>query len=220
MKKLIDLLSLIGMTVTMSCKKAETAYLPSANLLIGNFVAGGGTLTIGSTTQTVGSNASNSTPLLFGQNQITLTNKVVTPVATYYNQPLTADNNGNYSLFLGGSSPTLIDPIIIKESYQNFTDSLCAVRFINLSPNSTPVSVNITGQANGSEVTSLAYKAYSSFKQYPAKKVNANYAFQIRDAATGTLLASYSMPTPFFHNATIVLRGNSPTIATSLVINP
>jgi len=39
------------------------------------------------------------------------------------------------------------------------TDSVAGIRFVNLSPVTSPVSVDIKGLSNGSEVTSLPYKA-------------------------------------------------------------
>lgn len=221
MKKLSILLVLIAPFVSLSCKKADNRIItPSANILVANMVTGGATLTFNTTVSTVSNNSSASFPLLAGQNQINLSNTAVSPAVSYYNQALPTTDAVNYSLFLGGASPTQIDPVLITESYHNYTDSVCAVRFINLSPGSSPISVNITGQSNGSEVASLAYKAYSSFKQYPAKKANSSYAFQIKDATTGNLIASYNLSTPYFHNVTIVLRGLISSPGITMVTHP
>ncbi|MDB5133996.1 MAG: hypothetical protein JWP37_599 [Mucilaginibacter sp.] len=221
MKKLNYILLPVLLLTILSCKKTDNKIItPSANLLIANVVAGGSTLTFNPTTAVISNNGSTNFPVPTGQSQISLSDNSQSPAVNYYNQSFMATNAGNYTLFLAGGSPALIDPILIQEHYQNYTDSVCAVRFINLSPNSSPVSVNITGQTNGSEVTSLAYKAYSSFKQYPAKKANVNYAFQFRNATTGALIASYTLVTPYFHNVTIVLRGlvgSSPAAGVTLV---
>lgn len=218
------LLGIITLVIT-SCKKSETLFTSSANIVVANMVVGGATLTLNTTTPTVGNNASAIYPLFTGSGPINLyvAATAAAPAVTYYNQPLTVANADSYSLFLGGASPATVDAIVIKESYSNYADSLCGVRFVNLSPNSNPISVNITGQANGSEVTSLAYKAYSNFKQYPALKTNTSYAFQIKDAATGNLISSYTLTTPRFHNVTIALRGlvgGSPAVGVTLVTHP
>jgi len=225
MKKLNLFIIIIVALSFAACKKAFIYAPPSGNLLIANMVAGGGTLTYnGLSTPTISNYASTSFPVLAGQAQVNLANNAVTPAAVYYNQSISAADAGNYSLFLAGT-PAAIDAVLITESYTNFakTDSLCGVRFINLAPGSNPISVNVTGQASGSTITSLAYKAYSNFIQFPAKAANTTYAFQVRDATTGNLISSYTLNTPFFHNVTIVLRGvvgGSPAAGVTAVMHP
>ncbi len=70
-------------------------------------------------------------------------------------------------------------------------DSSFGIRLVNLSPGSGPVSVNIQGQANGSETASLPYKSITAFKTYPATSATGSYVFEFRDAA-GILLGSYT----------------------------
>lgn len=123
-------------------------------------------------------------------------------------------SKGTYSLYLTGRSPNF-ESVIVKEDIPYRTDSVAGVRFINLSPNSDPISVNITGNANGSEVASLAYKASTDFKAYPAKFVNLSYAFQVRNASTGALLASYTLATPRMLNVTLAFRGLVGTTGTT-----
>lgn len=222
MKKIFIFLT-ISILATISCKRNDIIAPPTANILIANAVVGGATLTFNPLTTTIGNNASASFPIYAGQSPVSLSNNAITPAASYYNQTITTVDAGNYTLFLGGASPLAVDPVLVTESYKNYTDSLCGVRFINLSPNSNPISVNITGNANGSEVTSLVYKAYSSFKQYPAKKINTTYSFQIKDGITGNLITSYTLTTPYFHNVTIMLIGlvgGSPAAGATLVKHP
>jgi hypothetical protein len=64
------------------------------------------------------------------------------------------------------------------------------LRFVNISKGSGPVSVNLAGQANGSEVEGLAYKNVSSFKKYKAGSGVSSYTFEFRDEVTGTLIGS------------------------------
>ncbi len=97
-------------------------------------------------------------------------------------------------------------------------DSTVGIRFINLSPGSNAVSINIQGNANGSEVSSLAYKGMTSFKSYAATSafLSNGYTFEFRDATSGTLLTSastgnysYLFPggqsLPLFRNFTLAL---------------
>jgi hypothetical protein len=77
--------------------------------------------------------------------------------------------------------------------YHPPSDSTIGLRFVNLSPASAPVSVNITGGANGSEVSSLPYKSITDFNNYPATAAISDYNFEFRDAATGALIGSYDV---------------------------
>lgn len=97
------------------------------------------------------------------------------------------------SLYLTGtvSSP---DMLLIKDTLPELpaADSSMAIRFVNLSQGSGPVSVNIINKANGSEVNSLAYKGVSKFNLYPVNFTMDDYVFEFRDAVSGTLIASYT----------------------------
>jgi hypothetical protein len=116
--------------------------------------------------------------------------------------------NTIHSLFLTGttSSP---DTLLITDTPPNHpvTDSSMGIRFINLSPGSAPVSVDIQGQANGSEAASLPYKSLTAFRNYSAASAVTGYNFEFRDAASGTLLASYVFTPAAFRNYTIALEG-------------
>jgi hypothetical protein len=190
-----------------SCTKSGFTPAPLAAVNVTNVVVGGVALTYNTTTLTVNNNNYNQLTMNAGSSQLNLY-PAASPKSPYYNQTIQTAAGDNYSLFLSGASPTgTIDAVLIKESYNNYSDSVCGVRFINLSPNSSPVCVNVTGQSNGSTVSSLAYKEYSSFIKFPAVAANPSYAFQIRDVATGNVLANYTLTTPYFNNVTIVFRG-------------
>lgn len=228
MKKIIKtILTISLLTGVVACKQNTVNPEPNNGLLnITNAVIGGATinLTAGASPYlTSGNNAISSNnyaflPIPSGNVPINLATSALAatsttaavPAVIYYTGNLTIDQNTNYSLFLTGSSPQAVDNVLIKESYpRTYADSVCAVRFINLAPGSNPISVDIKGNANGSEVASLAYKAYSNFIQHPAKAVNSSYVFEFRDATTGTLLTSYTLKTPYFHNVTLCLRGKT-----------
>lgn len=239
MKLSIKITSLFCLILALSaCKKDDdNIQLDAGAINVTNAVIGGGTLTFSTTNSivssanTIAGNAYTFMPLTSGQTPVNLSVPAVAATATtpavpavvYYNQTLAVDNTTNYSLFLTGTSPSTVESVLIKENYtRNYADSVCGVRFINLSPGSNPISVNIKGSANGSEVTSLAYKAYGDFKQYPAKSANKIILFEIRDAATGTLLYptngnGFSLPVPYFHNVTLAYRGTGSAVGIIVV---
>jgi len=98
-----------------------------------------------------------------------------------------------YSFFLTGNV-NQPDTLLLRDQlpYYSPTDSVGGIRFINLSTGSNPISINMKGQTNGSEVSSLSYKQATIFKNYPSTSTISSYTFEFRDQATGALLASYS----------------------------
>ncbi|BAU54068.1 DUF4397 domain-containing protein [Mucilaginibacter gotjawali] len=99
--------------------------------------------------------------------------------------------NTIHTLFLMGTQGDP-DQLLTTDQlpYHPDSDSTMGIRFINISKTSHPVSVNIAGQANGSEATGLAYKSVTPFKNYNAGSAIKSYTFEFRDQATGELLGS------------------------------
>lgn len=112
---------------------------------------------------------------------------------TLFKGTFNLQNANTYSLFLTGTV-NQPDTLFIHDQlpYYPATDSVGGIRFINLSTGSNPVSVDIKGNANGSEVQSLAYKGVTGFKTYAATHTISSYVFEFRDQASGNLLASYT----------------------------
>lgn len=100
--------------------------------------------------------------------------------------------SGIYSLFLVGTSSNP-DTLLTTDHIPTYSlqDSVTGIRFMNLSPGSNPITINIAGMPPGSEVEELPYKSYTTFKAYPATANINDYTFEFRDKASGTLLATY-----------------------------
>lgn len=113
---------------------------------------------------------------------------------TLFNGTLNLQKYNTYSFFLAGTV-NQPDTLLVHDNlpYYPPTDSVGAVRFVNLSAGSNPISVDIQGQPNGSEVTSLAYKGITAFKTYTANHTISSYTFEFRDKALGTLITSYTI---------------------------
>ncbi len=109
-----------------------------------------------------------------------------------FNLALNLPSGSINSLYLTGTVDTP-DTLFTVERlpFHAVSDSGAGIRFVNLSPNSAPVSINILGKDNGSEVAALPYKGITGFKSYPASQDISSYTFEFRDAATGTLLTTY-----------------------------
>jgi len=100
---------------------------------------------------------------------------------------------GIYSLFLTGADTTSPDFLFTTDTlpYYNFADSVMGIRFVNLSTGSNPISVNLEGKPNGSEVGSLPYKGITNFGQYINNSTISDYLFVVRDATTGDSLTRF-----------------------------
>lgn len=100
--------------------------------------------------------------------------------------------SGIYSLFLTGTNSNP-DTLLTTDQIPVYSlqDSVTGIRFMNLSPGSNPITINIAGMPPGSEVEELPYKSYTSFKAYPATANINDYTFEFRDKASGILLATY-----------------------------
>jgi hypothetical protein len=102
-----------------------------------------------------------------------------------------------YSLFLCGADTGSPDYVFITDTlpYHGPTDSTVGIRFVNLSAGSNPISVNLEGSGNGSEVKNLSYKAITGFKDYICNSslTNGGYLFVVRDGVSGDSLTSFNL---------------------------
>jgi len=187
------------MLILSSCAKDNNELKASANIYTVNAAIGAGSIKVNPGI-TKGFAYKNAPDLAYGTSSVFGTfsgSKNITVVSstdttkTLFSR--TIDLQSIHSLYIAGQSPT-IDTIFRTE--RNFPyiqgaklnpDSSIYIRFINLSPNSTPLKIKIS-TATTNEVDALAYKDISPFKKYSAQKnVTANYVFEVRDVATNTL---------------------------------
>jgi hypothetical protein len=98
-------------------------------------------------------------------------------------------------------------PSIYSGSVTNPENALY-LRFINLSPNSPPLNINIR-TVTSNEITGLAYKATSTFKKYEALTTTANYIFEIRDSQTNIVQTTFTLITNSnrFKTISLIIRG-------------
>lgn len=224
-------LPVIGLLLMFSCKKETRKPNGSSSLVIVNGMAGSSLLF---------TNFDIATPQHFNPFPQFVGYKSYVEIGSHYgNVPLALTDyqdttkiaykltldlpvNTMHSLFLTG---TLAAPESFVTTdlppYHSITDSVAGVRFVNLSPGSSPLSINIQGKANASEMSNLAFKKVSDFKTYPATSTISDYVFEIRDEATGNLLTTYDYgDLARFNNVTIVICGaDNNSLSTFLVKN-
>ena len=113
-----------------------------------------------------------------------------------------------YSFYLAGQAAQ-IDTLFMQDIIRVYTDSSAGLRFINLSPDSKPVSINLVGNPSSqTEFAGLGYKEISAFKSYSAtSSVGGVYNFEIRDQASDSLLTTFSWTYGLQKNNTVVISG-------------
>jgi hypothetical protein len=121
-----------------------------------------------------------------------------------------------YTLYLSGKA-NQIDTMMVQEKelpYHNNKDSVMSVRFINIAPELAGISVNLSGQSQGSEINNLQYKGITAFRVYPTGFKDVRYTFEFHNSATGELLGTYQFQpndpnyrVPRFKTLSLIFKG-------------
>jgi hypothetical protein len=124
-----------------------------------------------------------------------------------------------YSLYISGIGRQ-VDTLYQKENIPLYSDSVAGLRFVNLSPGSEPMSVNLEGNPPGQpEFANLGYRQISDFKNYSTSGGITNHNFEIRDQLTGNLLSTYSWDFSSFKNYTLVIAGSAdPSLSSPITV--
>jgi hypothetical protein len=123
-----------------------------------------------------------------------------------YNGSMSLRNGDINTLFLAGHQGA-VDSILFHQLMPYYYGNSCGIQFINLSYNSTPITITQIATPNVEEVSALAYKQYTPIKQYAAKNSDSIYNFQVLDAASKAVLSTYSLKTPTFLSVTLAWIG-------------
>jgi hypothetical protein len=125
------------------------------------------------------------------------------PVFTKLIEPVTDRRNN----ILVSGTPAGPEFLYLDDHPATPTDSSAAIRFVNLCPGFAHISVNIAGNATGSEVSDLPYMQASTFKVYKAKIAQHQIVFEFRDKSTGDIVYTFPYVAIPFTNVNICLRG-------------
>jgi len=128
-----------------------------------------------------------------------------------------------HTLFMTGTltTPDSLFTADIVPYYPYYGDSLTGVRFVNLSPGSTPVTVDLQGVTDSIPVLSgLSYKTVSAFQPFSANTnaMNNGYTFEFRDGL-GNVLTSTGLNILPFKSQTLALYGNAANGYAIMAIN-
>jgi hypothetical protein len=196
--------------ILASCKKQDVKLTPLASLMITNAVNGGGNLVFGTNASPVYNNYFQAYGMLAGSREVKLVDTAGGINKVYYDQTKDFVNGGLYSLFLGGTSDAVESVFLKEENIPSHTNNVFGARVVNLVKDGVPISVNLQGNTTGSLISSVAYKAISSFKDVSALDSEGDKVFEFRNAATGDLITLFTVPgysLPRFRNITLVFAG-------------
>jgi hypothetical protein len=199
MKQLLSIV-IIATILSLSCSKKSG--LDANSVASFNFV----NAVEGSSSAVVAFSNSDITYAAWGENTYGTSN-VFSPVAgkvpltlaeitdttqPFFQGTLTLNAGSIYSFFISGDT-TATDTLFTQDIIPHYpqTDSVMGIRFVNLSADSNPISINLEGSSNGSEFGSLSYKGITGFKQYVNNSATIDYLFVVRDAATGDSLTQF-----------------------------
>jgi hypothetical protein len=136
----------------------------------------------------------------------------------FYSGTVDLKAGGIYSMYVLSGSPKG-DVLLLEDTIPVYTDSAAGIRFINLSPDSGPITVNLQGNnPSQMEFIDLTYKQISPFKGYNATSQSGGvYNFEIWSKTSQTLLANFSWYFRLQKNNTIVIAGSTdPSSSTPL----
>jgi hypothetical protein len=133
---------------------------------------------------------------------------------TVFNSTIHIAPNSVHNLFLTGTL-TAPDYLFTTDTLAFPTDSAVNVRFVNISTNSNPISIDISTNAGTPIVASLPYKGVGEFLHFTFKTTvpATSYNIEFRDVATNKVLYTYALtaatviPAKLFKDITLVFKG-------------
>ena len=200
--KIVTKISLIVLLISLlvSCEEDEINVVQTASIKIIHALVNTGDVEIRNLEGSISNRARN--PLRYGRNErYTLPANTVIDfliveaedtLNTFLDETLVVRNAGTiYSLFLVGDSSNM-ESLLIEDVFQNYQDSTFGVRFINLSPDSEPISVRRIANDTINVSSGISYQSTSDFEKFSATSVNGEYNFQFLDTF-GNVIASESI---------------------------
>jgi len=127
-----------------------------------------------------------------------------------FNGTLQLEGSNIYSFFLAGDT-TKADTLFVKDEIPSYSDSSVGVRFVNLSSNSSAISINVVGlPSSQGGVNNLPYRGISKFIQFSASSSvspDQSYIFEIRNQANDSVLLTYQWYYTLQRSNTLVISG-------------
>lgn len=211
--------------VTFFACKEDNAFYQTSSLNIINATVGAGPMKVNHSDSSIpwssyGPTLAYGSAKLYGikpgDSPITIVRSDDT-TKTIFDSIVPTVRGGIYSLYLTG---TVANPesVISKDELFAYSypdaDSALNIRFINLSPNSTPVKVALAGSLSTAEFDNVAYKQQTDFKKYEAKSNHKSPYFNFRvmnaegDSLSTLPLTDSQLNAARYHSITLVFYGS------------
>lgn len=224
MKKILySVISAILLFLGSACEKDKTEYKATANINVINATIGTGSVKVNpgagsgfsyAAATSLPAYANSMYGAFVGNNTVTVVSATDTTKTLFQRsislQPIS-------TLYLSGQSPALDTMFRVEQNLPYIAsavanpDNSVYIRFVNLSPNSPPLSINIKSTTTvPNEVNALPYQGISPFKKYDALTTTPNYVFEIRNAATNVVLfttPTYNVANIRYKTISIVIKG-------------
>jgi len=226
MKKIVySVISVILLFLGSACEKDDNEIKGTANITVINAAIGNGAIRVNpglgggfsyAKASDIAYGTSAGVGAFTGTNNITVVKTTDTTNILFQRsialQPIS-------TLYISGQAPAIDTMYRVESNFPYIqaskldADNSVYIRFVNLSPNSAPLNVNIRSSVTN-EVSGLAYKGITAFKKYDAPTTAASYIFEVRDAATNIVIFTYTLPLATFRYKTlsIVIGGLVPVL--------
>lgn len=212
------------------CQKATDRIDPVASLRVINAVIGGNSIKINSSElDSISPSSSKSMAVRVADDGVFIqAESAATSNKPYYNNKIPAKTGDVFSLFLFGW-PSALESLLIKEQMPDwYSDSVMGIRVAHLSPGSGAVNITLKSDPAVPILSNVRYKAVSDIVKVslPAVIPSGNTSFEVRDAWSNELLATYNLPVnptqlypgisialQRFKNITLVVKGSRDTLS-------
>ena len=202
------LLSFLALPIIFTaCEKSTVTLTPLSSLNVINTVPGSPGAQLAAYSNAVPYGSYGQFGLLAGTNTLIYVWPTSDSTTPYYNNTIDAGNGGIYSLYLIGTQKN--DAILMKDTIPSYADSVMGARFINLSSDAGPLTIDFMDTAVHPIVSGLQYRSITQFYKLPAVSAvtnNGGYSFEIRDTA-GNVLYTLNQAAVTYKNVTIVTNG-------------
>ncbi|MBO9571963.1 MAG: hypothetical protein J7497_07105 [Chitinophagaceae bacterium] len=177
-----------------SCKKTEFTDMPIAALNVINATIDAGNIKL-NTNERDSVKINNYKIFSIVPHKNILLYATNNPAVPFYNGNPGTENGGMYSIYIAGQAPD-IESIFVKENaIPMYTDSIIGVAIVNLSPNSSLLSVNIASTPTTNLFSNINYKQITDIQTIPLPGTvsTTDVTFEVRDQ-DGAVLAFYTLP--------------------------